>query len=78
MRADPLPSEIRVLTLFGAEYYIPWEELPRGGSFFIPTTATPKQVYIALIPAEKYLDMELEVRSRCEFGRYGARVWRLR
>jgi hypothetical protein len=78
MKADPLPSEIRVLNVFGAEYYIPWEELPRGGSFFIPTTATPKQVYTALIPAEQHLDMELEVRARCEFGIYGARVWRLR
>lgn len=76
MKSDAIPEHIRVLTLFGAEYYIPWEELPRGGSFFIPTTATAKQVYEALKPAEKHMQVELEVRSRCEFGRYGARIWR--
>ena len=76
MKPDPLPDHIRVLNVFGAEYYIPWEELPRGGSFFIPTTATPKQVYAALKPVEKYLQIELEVRARCERGVLGVRVWR--
>ena len=53
-----------------------WEELPRGGSFFLPTTATAKQVSTALTPAERFLQIELEVRQRCEFGAYGVRVWR--
>lgn len=76
MQADKLPEHIRVLTLFGAEYYIAWEELPRGGSFFIPTTATAKQAHSALKPAEAHLQIELEVRQRCERGVYGVRVWR--
>lgn len=76
MKSDTLPDHIRVLNVFGAEYYIPWESLPRGGSFFIPTTATPKQVYLALRPAEEHLQIELEVRARCERGVLGVRVWR--
>jgi len=76
MKTDPLPDHIRVLNVFGAEYYIPWEELPRGGSFFLPTTATPKQVYAALKPMEKHLQIELEVRARREYGVLGVRVWR--
>lgn len=77
MQADPLPEHIRVLNLLGAEYYIPWENLPRGGSFFLPTTATPKQAYTALMPAEQHLEMDLEVRQRCEYGVLGVRVWRM-
>ena len=76
MRADQIPEPVRVLNLFGAEYYIPWEELPRGGSFFVPTTATPKQVSTALKAAEQHLQVELEVRARCERGVFGVRVWR--
>lgn len=76
MRADPLPENVRVLSLFGAEYYIPWEELPRGGSFFIPTTATAKQVFHATADARKHLQIDLEVRARREFGVLGVRIWR--
>ena len=72
----PIPDHVRILNVFGAEYYILWEELTVGSSFFIPTTATAAQVKKALRPAERYLDLALEVRQRCEFGRYGVRVWR--
>lgn len=73
---EPIPDYIRVLNVFGAEYYIPWEELTIGSSFFLPTTAVASQVKKSLRPAERYFDWVLEVRQRCEFGRFGVRVWR--
>ena len=76
MKADQLPEDVRVLNVLGAEYYIPWEDLSRGRSFFIPTTATAKQVHAATARAREYLQISLEVRSRCENGLYGARIWR--
>lgn len=76
MRRKELPDHIRVLDVWGAEYFIEWELLRRGSSFFIPTTATPRQVKAALKPAEAYLDITLEVRARREYGRAGVRVWR--
>ena len=69
-------NDVQVLNLFGAEYFIDWARLPRGGSFFIPTTATAGQVLDALRPAMKVLQYDLEVRPRREYGVYGVRVWR--
>jgi hypothetical protein len=54
-----------------------WEKLLVGASFFLPTTATPAQVREALQPAARFLKIRLDVRSRYEYGRYGARVWRV-
>ena len=71
-----LPDDVRVLDIFGAEYLIEWDDLPRGGSFFLPTTATAEQVTRLLRPIQKLLNYRLTVRQRCEFGRYGVRVWR--
>jgi len=68
---------MRVLTLYGVEYFIRWERLEVGNSFFIPTTATPMQVRDALLPAIRFLKIQIEVRARCEYGRYGVRVWRI-
>ena len=76
MTRQLIPDEVRVLTLLGAEYFIEWEELRRGSSFFMPTTATPAQVEKALAPARAYFNYTFEIRARCEFGRYGARIWR--
>lgn len=70
-------QEIRVLTILGADYYVEWEHLVIGGSFFIPTTATAKMVRKVLIPYIAALDMEMTTRNRCEYGRYGVRVWRV-
>lgn len=67
----------RVLVLWGTEYFIPWDKVQPGSSFFIPTTATPMQVRQSLRPVERELGMKLVVRARREYGRYGARVWRL-
>jgi hypothetical protein len=72
-----LADNLRVLTLHGVEYFIHWEKMVGGSSFFLPTTATPTQVRDALLPATRFLKIKIEVRARCEYGRYGARVWRV-
>ena len=77
-RVEPkIPDNVRVLTLHGVEYFIEWERIDVGCSFFLPTTATPAQVREALREALKTFVMRVEIRSRCEYGRYGARVWRV-
>jgi hypothetical protein len=70
------PSELPPVNIFGAEYFIEWGRVSRGASFFLPTTATPKQVIEILKPYAKELQFEFAVRTRCEYGRYGVRVWR--
>ena len=72
-----VPNELQVLNLFGAEYFIDWKRLARGCSFFLPTTATASQVRQALRPHTRKLNVQFEVRARCEYGRYGVRVWRV-
>jgi hypothetical protein len=71
------PDSVRYLDIFGVEYFIPWEDLQTGGSFFLKTTATAAQVKKALRPAMKHLKMTLVPHARLEFGYYGVRVWRL-
>ena len=70
-------DEVRQFTLFGVDYYILWEHLGVGASFFLPTTATAQQAFVALKPYAQYLGIRLQVRNRCEYGRYGVRVWRV-
>ncbi len=72
-----IPDDIRVLNILGADYFIPWEDVRVGCSFFLPTTATDKQVAKLLAPAEEYFDITLAVANRVEYGRYGVRIWRL-
>jgi hypothetical protein len=74
---NPEPTSVDIITLNGSEYLINWKRLTRGASFFMPTTATPKQAEDALAYAAKELNMEFAVRARCEYGRYGVRVWRV-
>lgn len=74
---EPIPDEIRILCLYGVEYYIPWEDLHPGGSFFLRTTATARMVQTELGRAEKALNLTLRAVNRVEFGYYGVRVWRL-
>lgn len=69
---------IDVFNVFGADYYVDWRRVSRGASFFIPTTATPRQVLDALKTARAALDIDLVARPRCEYGIYGVRVWRTR
>lgn len=72
-----LPDEVRVINILGADYFIPWEDLRKGCSFFLPTTATDRQVAVELTVAEQYLGITLAVANRVEYGRYGVRIWRM-
>jgi hypothetical protein len=73
----PLP-DLRLVTIADVDYFIYWERLGIGGSFFLPTLLPAKDVARALRPLEKKLKIALEVRTRCEYGAYGVRVWRVR
>lgn len=77
MHRQRIPDDIRVLDILGAQYFIPWEEVRKGCSFFLPTTATERQVAEVLRSAELYLNITLAVANRVEYGRYGVRIWRL-
>lgn len=76
--APPKPfDDVRLFTLFGVDYFILWEYVSIGSSFFLPTTATAAQVLKALQPYARHLGIKLQTRNRCEYGRYGVRVWRV-
>ena len=70
-------NDIRVFAVHDVEYYIEWRKLGYGHSFFIPTTATPTQVKEVLTDTFKQLGFKVEIHARCEYGRYGVRVWRV-
>lgn len=72
------PPELRQVSVGGADYFIYWDRLNVGSSFFMPTLLPDKDVARALRPIEKKLKIWLEVRTRCEYGVYGVRVWRVR
>lgn len=72
-----LPEDIQYLDLFGVVYYVPWDRLVPGASFFLKTTASASIVQKKLRKLEKVLNMELRAHPRCEFGYYGVRVWRV-
>jgi hypothetical protein len=59
------------------DYFLDWRKLEPGSSFFIPTTATPKQAKEVLKATYKDLTYTFDLHARCEYGRYGVRVWRL-
>ncbi len=69
-------DDVRQFTLHGVDYFIEWDRLVVGSSIFLPTTATKRQAFEALQPYARYLGIQLQVRSRCEYGRYGVRFWR--
>jgi hypothetical protein len=73
----PVEPDIRVVTIQDVEYFIEWSQLDVGHSFFLPTVATAKQVQTILKPFAEKLDYRFGVLTRCEYGRYGVRVWRL-
>lgn len=77
-REQPLkPRDLRTIVLHGVDYYIYWDRMTLGSSFFLPTTATVEQVKQAIKPAVKFYQYKVELRTRREFDRYGVRVWRL-
>ena len=72
-----IPDSVRFINLYGILYYIPWEKMLPGNSFYLKTTAHRSIVQKELIRAEKYFRVVLQAQQRCEFGCYGVRVWRL-
>lgn len=76
-KSSKLEDDPRVVYLNGVEYFVDWGELLPGASFFLPTVATAAQVKEVLAPIARRLGIKLTVRTRVEYGRYGARVWRL-
>lgn len=72
-----IPDDIRFLNVDGVLYYIEWEVLIPGASFFIPTVATDRMVAKSLRQAAEYFEYDFKVVSRCEHGVYGARIWRV-
>ena len=66
-----------LLTVNKVDYHIRWPTMMVGHSVFIPTTAAPHVVTQALKPIARYYDYEFDVQPRCEYGRYGARIWRV-
>jgi hypothetical protein len=72
-----IPDHIRYVDVFGVLYYIRWEDLLPGHSFFIKTTAAARVVKRSIRPAETFLRVTLRAHPRCEFGYYGVRVWRV-
>jgi hypothetical protein len=68
--------DLRVLVIQDVEYFIYWDELAKGSSFFIPTTVQARDVARILSDYAEVLGMDFEIRNRCEYGRYGVRVWR--
>lgn len=73
----PVKPDIRVVIIHDVEYFIEWSQLDVGHSFFLPTVATAKRVEVILKPVAAELDYRFGVLTRCEYGRYGVRVWRL-
>lgn len=72
-----LPDKIRYIDLFGVLYYIAWEEMEPGCSFFLKTTASAAIVSHALRLHRRWLGYNLKPLARHENGYYGVRVWRL-
>lgn len=73
----PIFEDVRLFTLLGVDYFILWDHLSIGASFFLPTTATQAQALKALQPYARHLGIKLQTRNRCEYERYGVRVWRV-
>ena len=76
----PLPAprrDNRVVVIQDVEYFVEWPQLDVGHSFFLPTLELPKRVEKILKPFAEELGYDFEVRARCEYGRYGVRVWRV-
>ena len=77
-KAPDIPSEdINVFPFLGVTFYIMWDKLTPGSSFFLPTTAQAEEVHRALRPYTRWLRIRIETRNRCEYGLYGVRVWRV-
>mgnify|MGYP000143742304 CR=1 FL=1 len=77
-RPSPPPLEQPdTVTIRGVDYFIYWNKMAPGCSFFLPTTVSAAEVMQALRPFAYRMKMRLRAHNRCEYGRYGVRVWRM-
>ena len=74
---EQVTPDIRQVSVGGADYFIYWDQLNVGNSFFMPTLLSARDVMRDLRPIARKLKIQLEVRNRYEYGVYGARVWRV-
>jgi len=74
---EPVTPDIRQVNVGGVDYFVYWEQLNVGNSFFLPTLLSAKDVMRDLRPIARKLKIQLEIRNRYEYGVYGARVWRM-
>ena len=72
-----VPDDVRHIDVYGVPYFIQWERLMPGHSFFLKATASAAEVTKRLHRAEKHFRITLRAHNRCEFGFYGVRVWRI-
>lgn len=64
-------------TIAGITYYLEWDKLNIGGSFFLPCLSPARAVQGALTKHTRKAAIKLHTQNRCEYGRYGVRVWRI-
>ena len=76
-QAKPPLEQPDAVTIRGVDYFIYWDRVAPGCSFFLPTTVGPAEVMQALRPFATRMKMRLKAHTRCEYGRYGVRVWRM-
>lgn len=72
-----IDEDPEVCDLFGVLYYLPWSDLPVGGSFFLPTTMNVREARKIIRKKARRAGVRVEVYERCEFGVLGVRVWRV-
>lgn len=70
-------NDPEVCDLYGILYYLPWSDLPVGGSFFLPTTMNEREASRIIKKKARRAGIRIEVHERCEFGVLGVRVWRV-
>jgi len=76
-RITLLPDELRLINLYGVDYYIPWESMPIGSSVFLKTTAEVSEVNEHVIKINKHFRCTFAAQQRCEYGYFGIRIWRI-
>ena len=58
------------------EFYVPWERVQVGASFFIPCVNSVELIRQVIAATDKW-GWEMTFRARIESGKWGVRFWRL-
>lgn len=72
-----MPPTPREVVIRSVAYFIYWDKLAPGCSFFLPTTVSAREVMRKLAPTAEEFQFRLKAHNRCEYSRYGVRVWRI-